>query len=144
MSGFDDLYDEMQRSGGSYVKMNKTDCEPLDGIVVDVAVRDKQFEGTALLDKNGNPRKEWVFTVDADKDKGTVKLALGESGQITVKEFMKELSTKLKRDVRIVRGGRVHFHVVEDSVQGKKQAKIAFTYAEPKATEAPADDDIPF
>jgi hypothetical protein len=145
MSGFDDLNEELSRQGGSYIKMNKTDCAPLDGRVVDVEVRVKQYEGTVLEDKNGNPRKEWVFTVDSDNDEqGTVKIALGESGQITVKDFMKKLGEKEGRKVIIQRGGRVHFHVVKDSVQGKKQAEIAFKYEEPKATTVDDDDEPPF
>jgi hypothetical protein len=145
MSGFDQLNEELGRQGGSYAKLNKVDCAPVDGRVIDVQVRDKIYDGVILTDKNNNPRKEWVFEVDT-KD-GTVKVSLGESGQITVKDEIRKLSEKAGEPVQIKPGGTVHFHVLEDSKPGKAQAKIAFKYTPPKAQTIAADEgdeELPF
>lgn len=133
--GFNDVNEAIRTGGGGYTKLN-TKGQVLEGILLDVSVRDKVYKGKVVpSNSTGLPRKEWLFVLET-KD-GVTKFAAVESAQIAVKNALKE-GQKLEK------GGKIRFEVTESSVQGEKSPEFVVEYIEPKFTTVTDDEDVPF
>jgi hypothetical protein len=141
---FEDINREIANSGGSYVKLTKKEHGVLSGKILDVKVRDKVFKGKVVPNKNGEPRKEWLFTLETAD--GIKKWAAVESAQFAIRGALDGR--------KIEAGGLLQVKVVEDSIQGEKSAEYKALYTspvdDPFANDAPAEtpaaasDDSPF
>ena len=96
-----ELNEDVARSGGAWVKLNRVEHGTLKGIVVDVEVREKMFEGNVVLSrKTGKPRLERVFTLitdkrdaDIDDDKGIRKFGANEGAYFAILDALKAEKT---------------------------------------------------
>lgn len=137
----DTINEAIENSGGAWLKLNRIEHGPVEGDIVDVEVRDKTFEGAAVLSrKSGQPRKEWVVTLRLDPDKrenpeddGLRKLSLNESGQRAFAAAVKEAKSKV--DV----GGRLKIAVKVDPPSDREQAEYQARYTPPVAGAADID-----
>jgi hypothetical protein len=131
---FEDINREIASGGGTYVKLTKKSHGILEGRVINVTIRDKQFNGKVIPNKNGEPRKEWVFTLDVDGE--VKKWAAVESAQFAIRGALQALG----KDVKLEPNGILKVAVMEDSIQGEKSAEYKVKYTPP----TPADTDDPF
>lgn len=139
--GFDDLNREVKSSSGEFVKLTKREHGTLEGRVVNVTVRNKQFQGKDVVSsKTGEPRKEWLFTLDVDGE--TKKFAAVESAQFAIRNALDGREMQPNSVLKIA--------VTEDSIPGKKSAEYKARYTPPapgsfKLDDAPApvEDDEP-
>lgn len=129
---FEDINNQIKASGGDWVKLTKVSHEPVQGKILDVKSREKEFGGKKIPNKNGDPRIEWVFTLEVNGQ--TVKWAAGESAQWAIKGALGDRLLKP--------GGTIKIAVTEDSVQGQKQAEYKVVYTDP-VQESPFESDEP-
>lgn len=136
---FDAVNEEIRNGGGSFLTLNKTSDPVVKGVVLDVKVRDMVYNDKKVLNKNEEPRREWLFTLEVD---GTVKYwAAKERGQGAVRSAIKEA---LGDEGKLEKGGVLTIKVTKSSVQGKSQAEFDIKYAAPKVQTLSDDDAPPF
>lgn len=122
---FDDVNREIASSGGGWFKLTKKAHGVLKGKIVNVKVRDKEYQGKPVKSaKSGEVRKEWIFTL-TDPEGNTVNWAAVESAQFAIRGALN--GRKLEP------GGFLQIAVVEDSVQGTKSAEYKAKYDGPVA-----------
>lgn len=133
---FDDVNNEIATGNGDWVKLTKREQGTLEGKVVNVQVRNKQFQGKDVISSNtGQPRKEWQFTLDVNGE--IKKFAAVESAQFAIRGAL--------NGQKIEPNGVLKIAVTEDSVQGQKSAEYKAAYTPPVAAPAPVEDtDVPF
>lgn len=134
MSGFDDVNNDIATGGGGYAKL-QTKGTVVEGILLDVTTRTMVYDGTIVTaKKSGQPRKEWVFTLETPE--GNVKVSAREGVQIATRKALENAgATKLER------GAKLRFEVTKDSVRGVSSAEVDVTYEKPKFGALPVDDD---
>jgi hypothetical protein len=134
---FADVNRRIKASGGNYVKLSKKSDGSLQGKILDVVERNKQYQGKVVTSsKTGEPRVEWVFTLDVNGE--TKKWAANESAQFAIRGALDGRELK--------EGGLLQVVVTEDSVQGQKSAEYKVKYTDPVGADPfPTDtDDSPF
>lgn len=131
----DEINEEIEKSGGTWLKLNEKG-QSVRGAMVSAEVREKTYEGkTVLSSKTGKPRKEWVLTLEVDGElKNTVA---AEGGQIAIRKAAQALGRKLQP------GDIIDITVSESSVPGKKGAEWDVRI-EPGAGSPVEDDKPPF
>ena len=120
-----ELNEDVARSGGGWVKLNRVEHGTLKGIVVDVETREKTFEGAPVLSrKTGKPRMERVFTLitdlrdpEVDDDKGIRKLGANEGAYFAILDAPKE--SKATAEI----GDTVEIKVTADPPTSTSQAE---------------------
>ena len=135
MTTLDDLNQAAASLGGEWAKLRTTDDPTIEGKVVAFEVRDKSFEGAPVLNrKTGQPRKEWIFTLDTGNGE-TTKISLNESAQRAVSSALKEAGSTAKV------GDTLKIGVAEDPPSDREQAiyRARWTPA-PASLGVPADD----
>ena len=137
---FEEINDEIRAKGASWVNLKKKG-DKVSGKIENVESRNQMFKGAVLtISKEGpnfgKPRKEWVFTLTTS-DGNTVKTGLKESGQWAV--------TGALAGRKIAQGAHIQIEVMEEGVQGEKQAELKVIYTDP-VVEFPVDgsDEPPF
>lgn len=142
---FDDVNEAIGRKGGNtFIKLNKVSDPILDGRIVDIKVIDKEFGGRIVPNKNGDPRKEWLFTLDVEGEDHPKKWAAGETAQIAIKALMVSQGSEDK-PAKLEKGGRLQVRVTKDSVKSASQAEVEVKYQAPKFTAEPVvEEDLPF
>ncbi len=93
-----ELNEDVARSGGGWVKLNRVEHGTLKGIVVEVETRDRTYEGEVVLSrKTGKPRKSRVFTLITDMrddsiedDRGLRKFDANEGAYFAILDALKE------------------------------------------------------
>lgn len=142
---FDAINESIRTGGGSFVQLNKVENPPLEGFILNVEEKDKMYEGRVVPNKNGDPRKEWLFTLDVGGE--TKKWAAGESAQIAIKNLMAKQAGPDGRPMKIEKGGKLRVEVTKDSVSkgpNKAQAEVLVSYIPPKFTAPQAEEELPF
>lgn len=137
----DELNNEISKSGGTYVKLNRKEHGVLEGVILDAEVRDKTFEGQVIVSrKSGQPRKEWLFTLDTGAEQ-PVKFAANEGAQFAIRQAVKDAGGKLEK------GGTLKVAVKQDPATSTQQAEYQAKYTAPTKTavsDAIAEDAPPF
>lgn len=137
MSGIDDVNNDIATGGGGYAKL-QTKGTVVEGILLDVTTRQMVYKGDIVKSKNtGQPRKEWVFTLETPD--GNVKVSAREGVQIATRDAL-ERAGVAKLEV----GAKIRFEVTKDSVRGVSSAEVAVEYIPPKFAALPTDDEAPF
>lgn len=132
MSTLDDLNQAAASMGGEWAKLRTTDDPPIEGKVVAFEVRDKTFEGAVVTNrKTGQPRQEWVFTLDTGNGEHT-KVSLNESAQRAVSAALKEAGATAKV------GDTLKIGVAENPPSDREQATYRARW-----TSAPASLGVP-
>lgn len=136
---FEDINNDIKASGGDYVKLTKKEHGKLQGKILDVKKRAKQFGGKAVLNAKGEQRYEWMFSLEVPVGDGTFetkKWAASESAQWAIKGALNGRMLKP--------GGLLQVQVTEDSVQGQKQAEYKVIYTDPVQDSPFESDEPPF
>lgn len=125
---FDELNQEISKSGGTYVKLNRKEHGVLEGVILDAEVRDKTYEGQVIVSrKSGKPRKEWLFTLDTGGEE-PVKFAANEGAQFAIRQAVKDAGGKLEK------GGILKVGVKTDPASTTEQAEYQAKYTAPTST----------
>lgn len=142
---FEDINNEIRTKGASWVNL-KNKGDKVAGKIVDVESRNQSFKGkTITVTKEGptfgQPRKEWVFTLETTEG-GTVKVALKESGQWAV--------TGALAGRKLEKGGHLQIEMMEEGVRSEKQPEFKAVYSNPtfespfEGTTVAESDEPPF
>lgn len=118
--------------GGEWVKLTQKG-QKISGSLVDAEVRQKMYQGNVVLSKKGQPRKEWVLTLDVNGEHK--KVAAAEGGQIALSKAAQTFGRNLAQ------GDVVSIEVTESSVQGQKGAEWAVVISEGAAPVAATQTD---
>lgn len=136
---FDDVNEDIRNGGGSFLTLNKTSDPVVKGVVLDVTKRKMVFNDKVVENKNGDPRFEWLFTLEVD---GQIKKwAAKERGQSAVRAA---IQSALGDQGKLEKGGVLTIKVTKSSVQGKSQAEFDISYQAPKVQTLADDDEPPF
>lgn len=104
--------------GGNWRKLRTTEDGAIEGRVLSFEDREKSFEGAVVLNrKTGQPRREWVFTLEVDGEDEPIKIALNESGQRAVAAALREAGVKAKE------GDTLKIGVKTDPPSDREQAE---------------------
>jgi hypothetical protein len=138
VSGFDAVNEAIKTSGGGYVK-TKNKGESVEGIVLDVQVRDKVFEGKIVPKQDGTPRKEWLFTLETAE--GIIKYTANEGAQTAVRNALAQSGA-----AKIEKGGKIRFTCTQEFKRGTPNQFQEFevVYSAPKFVELADGDEPPF
>lgn len=131
---FDDINEDIRRGGGSFVTLNKKGDEMV-GVLLDVVKRPMQYDGKVVPNKNGDPRIEWLFTLEIDGE--VKKWAAKEKARFAIQDALAEGQL-------LEKGGRLTVKVTKSSVQGKSQPEFEISYEGPKVQELADTDEPPF
>lgn len=127
--------------GCNWAKLRTREDGTIEGRVLAFEDREKSFEGSVVLNrKTGQPRREWVFTLDTGEEE-PVKLALNESGQRAVAAALREAGAKAKE------GDTLKIDVKADPPSDREQAEYQARWtsaAAPLGVPADADPGDPF
>lgn len=129
---FEDINNHIRSTGGDFVKLTKKEHGGIKGKVLDVKIRDKEYQGKVIPNKKGEPRKEWLFSLETED--GVKKWSAGESAQWAIRGAL--------NGRKIQQNGLLQVTVTEDSVQGQKQAEYKVIYSDP-VIEFPVEEDEP-
>jgi hypothetical protein len=148
-----DINDAIASMGSRWIKQRATTDPAIDGTIVSYESRNKTFEGAPVLNrKTGQPRVEWVFTLQTSacedsEDDGVRRYGAAESCQRAIAEAVKQSGHKLAV------GGRLQIAVIADPATDREQPtfKAKYTPPAPTAINVPAvnvndifGDDAPF
>lgn len=139
MSGFDALNEAIQTSGGGYVKI-KNKGDSIEGVVLDVQVRDKVFEGKVVPNSTtGAPRKEWLFVLETAN--GIFKFAANEGAQTAIRNALNTAGVK-----KLEKGGKLRVTCTQEFKRGTPNQFQEFevVYSAPKFVELADGDEPPF
>lgn len=135
-----DINEAAQSMTGSWVQLMSKADGVIEGRVVSFETRPMTFEGEVKLSrKTGQPRTEWVFTVQRD-DGEIVKFGLKESGQRAIAEAIKAAGQPAKN------GDRIKIAVSEDKPDERSQPTYKARWAaDAMPLDVPvADEEEPF
>lgn len=143
---FDQINEEVKKSGGQFVKLTRKEHGVLEFEIVDAEVRTKTFEGAEVLSKKGKPRKEWLFVFnvkpETPDDDGVRKFAANESAQFAIRDAVKAAGGKIEK------GGTIKIAVKTDPENSRSQAEYQAKYTPPTKVADPfeddSDDEVPF
>lgn len=131
---FDDVNQAIKNGGGSYAKLS-VKGQILEGIVLDVKVQDKVFEGKKVPNATtGEPRKEWLFTLETNE--GVKKFSAMEGAQTAVRNAL--------NGVKIEKGGKIRFELTQEFKRGVQYAEYVVEYIAPKFETVDDNEDVPF
>lgn len=139
MSGFDAVNEAIQTSGGSFAKV-KNRGDVVEGIILDVVVRDQVFEGKVVPNSTtGEPRKEWLFSLDTSA--GVTKFAAKEGAQTATRNALGNAGVK-----KLEKGGRIRVECTQEFKRGNpnQYQEFSVTYTPPKIQTFSDDDPPPF
>jgi hypothetical protein len=122
--------------GGGFTKLsNKGDV--LEGILLDVKVQEKWYDGAKVLSKAGQPRIEWLFTIETPD--GIRKYSAMEGAQSAVRNAIAEANVP-----KLEKGGKIRFELTQEYIKKVQFAEFKVSYTPPKFAALPDDDEAPF
>lgn len=147
----DEINQQIATAGGKWVNLRRKTDGILEGTIVNVDQRQKTFEGAVVLSrKTGQPRIEWVFTLQTDlsdgggDDDGLRKFGAVESAQRAITAAVNDTPMR-----KLAIGGKLKIAVTEDPASDRDQAQYKARYEPPAVETARAadpfdSDDSPF
>lgn len=138
---FEDINNEIRSRGGNWTNL-KAKGDKVAGKIVDVESRNQSFNGVVRYvtsensPRKGQPRKEWVFTLEM-ADGSVTKWAAQEGAQWAI---MGALNGR-----KLVPGGYLQIEVMEKEERKQAEFKAVYTDATPDSPfEGAKDDETPF
>lgn len=131
---FEDINNEIRSRGGGWTNL-KAKGDKVTGKVVEVESRNQSFNGVVRLvtaensPRKGQPRKEWVFTLE-QQDGSVTKWAAQESAQWAIMGALNGRGIKP--------GGHLQVTLVEK--EDRKQGEFKAIYTDP-TTDSPFEGD---